>query len=205
MDDRRLVRVVGICAGLVAAAFALDGCSSIAPAQSPPDADGGQPGVGGLLAGTGGAPGTGGAGGGYAGKLKPVVDAYCAAARSCCGKAGFPADGLADCENVVPNQVYSVSLADSGAVAVDDAALQKCAAAYKDAATTCTINDVLDACRHVYSGTKGQGQPCQAALECRQDQGPMVCFIFNADGVSDAGTCQPVPHGKAGDECSDTC
>jgi hypothetical protein len=85
---------------------------------------------------------------------------------------------------------------------VDAAALAKCLAAYQQSATDCDENTLLASCVGVFMGTKGSGEACTNAYECKRDQGPMTCLFAVAASV---GSCKPVPHGKADEACLDTC
>jgi hypothetical protein len=134
--------------------------------------------------------------------LTPVIQAFCAAASSCCQAQGITAT-LADCESMYASRQTAVASVDSGAVSVDNAALSACLAAYRSAATACDENTVIQACQGVFIGTKTDGQPCMNAYECNGDQGTMAClFVGNS---SSPGVCKLTPRGKNGDPCISTC
>jgi hypothetical protein len=171
-------------------------------------------GTGGVLAGgTIGSGGTakGGAGDGAAGGssgttsksavLEPMINAFCAAARSCCANQGTVAN-LADCETKFASRHPTIASVDSGDVTVDSAALAACIVAYENARTDCNGDLVVQACQGVYVGTKSDGQRCSNDVaECLHDQGPIVCLL--PSGAT--GVCKLIPHGKSGDPCLTTC
>ena len=158
--------------------------------------------------GTGGATGAGGAtDGGASGPLKPLIDAYCAAARSCCGKGGFPAANLADCEAMFPMRNDSVASVNKGTAQLDATAFPACVAAYQAAATSCLLGDILTACKNIYVGTKDENEACTTVVDCRHDQGVAVtCLTVQVGDVTpDSGVCRRIPHGKRGDACVSDC
>jgi hypothetical protein len=157
-----------------------------------------------------GSGGTGGAGN-TAANFQPLLEAFCAAAKNCCARAFFPATPLADCESKFLARVDSYPLVDKGTVAVDQQALAACAAAYKAAATSCTLNPIKAACKGVFVGLQAEGQACGGtspfgAVECKPVNQSAACYRpqGNTDPKS-SGTCMHVPHGKSGDACSTTC
>lgn len=167
-------------------------------------ASGTAPGTGGGTSNTGGATGLGGSGGATSksAALAPLVNAFCAAASSCCEKEGIAAT-LSDCESAYSSRESVVASVDSGAVTIDTDALAVCLAAYESAATSCNENAVIEACQDVFVGTKTDGQACMNAYECDGSQGPMTC-VFVGSG-SEPGLCKLNPHGANGDPCISTC
>jgi hypothetical protein len=157
----------------------------------------------------GGVSGSAGANGGASGSgstavqmLTPIINAFCAAARSCCAKQGVSAT-LDDCEAMFPMREPTVASVASGAITLDPTALAACRAAYTQAATSCTENPVVSACQNVFLGTRGENEACSNGQECKRDQGPVTCLITTPNGTS--GVCKKIPHGKAGDACSFDC
>jgi hypothetical protein len=164
---------------------------------------GGLGGGGPITGGQAGAAGSGG-GGGFAGAaaLTPVVNAFCATARSCCAGQSEAAD-LNDCEAKVAAR-QPISAVQSGSARVDATALAACLAAYQQAATGCLANPVIEACHGVFVGTKQVGENCsESGYDCDSQQGPTTCLITEQNGTT--GTCRAVPRGKAGDGCISTC
>jgi hypothetical protein len=158
-------------------------------------------------AGTGGR-GTGGAGGGggAAVTLDRVIGAFCAAARSCCARDGFPTAPLANCESEFPRRQPAVASVASGAVLVDNAALAACLAAYQAAATTCTRAPVVQACRGVFIGTKAEDEPCSNQFECQRSAGPATCFkVQLAEDPPALGVCKKLQHGARDTPCLFNC
>jgi hypothetical protein len=157
----------------------------------------------------GGVSGSAGANGGASGSgstavqmLTPIINAFCAAARSCCAKQGVSAT-LDDCEAMFPMREPTVASVASGAITLDPTALAACRAAYTQAATSCTENPVVSACQNVFVGTRAENEACSNGQECKRDQGPVTCLITTQNGTS--GVCKKIPHGKAGDACSFDC
>jgi hypothetical protein len=169
---------------------------------------------GGAGASSGGAGTTGAGTGGDGGEggamdespLSPLIDAFCAAARSCCAIAGEPAGALEACENQAAAANGNVALAAGGTVDIDAAALAACVAAFEAAATECVLTDVLTACRGILRGTLGDGDACSDVMECDRSAGPMVCRKLQMGTADpDIGVCTPPPRGTLGDACASSC
>jgi hypothetical protein len=163
--------------------------------------------LGGSGSGGGGGGNAGGGGGGVDGAatvklLQPTVDAFCAAARSCCAKQSEPAT-LTDCESAFPSNNATVASLASGAATLDPTALAACLAAYQAAATSCNENPVLSACRGVVIGTRPENAPCTNGAECLRVGGSNTCLITEQNGT--VGVCRKIAHHKAGDACDFTC
>ena len=151
---------------------------------------------------------TGGADGGAAGEadlgpLGGLIEAFCATARACCPGAGQPAQALEHCEDSFLAQSYNVSLVAAGKVTIDSTALGTCIAAYQQAATSCVIDGIEDACHGILIGSVADGGDCTDVAECDRNQGAKVCQKFIDGG--DVGTCQTPPRGENGDPCSISC
>jgi len=166
---------------------------------------------GGGAAGSGGVSSGGVSSGGAAGAagsaptaaaLTPTVNAFCAAARSCCAQQGEPAM-LDDCESAFATKNSVAGSLASGAITVDATALAACRAAYEAAATSCEENAVLKACRGVTLGTVAEGAPCTNGTECAAKPGPSTCLITAPNGT--VGVCSSVVHAASGQSCSFTC
>ena len=176
---------------------------------------GGATGTGGLTGGAGGGGGTGGMGGTGGGTgavmFQPLVNAFCTAAKNCCGRESYPAADLADCESKFLSQLPNFPLVDKGTVIIDQNALAACVAAYNTAATACTITAVNAACKGVFVGTQAEGQPCGGAsrfgaVECKPVNGSATCYLqHNGSDDTNTGVCTSIPRGKTGDACSMTC
>lgn len=155
-------------------------------------------------AGTGDGGGEAGAAG--ANPLSPMIDAFCAAARSCCALAGEPAGALVACEDAAAGANGNVALVAGRTVEVDSAALAACVAAFEAAATTCVLTDVLRACRGILRGTLAEGEACRDVMECERGAGPMVCKkLQQGTADPDIGVCTPPPRGSLGDPCGSSC
>jgi hypothetical protein len=133
--------------------------------------------------------------------LVPTVNAFCAAARTCCAKQAEPVM-LDDCESAFATKSQTAQALARGTVTIDAADLAKCQAAYQAAATSCEENDVLAACAGIVQGKLAEGAPCTQGGECA-GAGPKVCLVTG--GQDSLGVCKAVPGGKAGDECALTC
>ena len=172
-------------------------------------ATGGSTGTGGR---TGGVGGNGGIGGGTGAiMVQPLINAFCTAAKSCCGRESYPAADLADCESKFPSRSQYYPLLDKGTVSIDQNALAACVAAYNTAATTCTITGLNAACKGVFVGTQAEGQPCGGtsrfgAFECKPVNGSSSCHLqTSGSDPTNTGVCTSLPRGKSGDLCSKTC
>jgi hypothetical protein len=169
-------------------------------------ATGGSTGSGG---GTGGIGGTGGGTG--ATLVQPLTTAFCAAAKSCCGRESYPAADLADCESKFLSRFRNYPLVGKGTVTIDETKLAACIAAYNTAATACTISPIYSACSDVFVGKQTEGQACGSgdvfgSLECKKVDGSAVCYWGETGSdPSITGLCTTIPHGKSGDECEGTC
>jgi hypothetical protein len=175
-----------------------------------PDAGGGgggASGAGGTGGGTGGARDGGTGDGTTTGTLQPLVDAFCATARSCCGQAGRPVQALGGCESLAANDLTVGPSLANGKVLIDSAAFAACVAAYQAAATSCTLTGVLAACRNLFVGTLQDGDACTSVTECRRDQGPMVCLRIQPAGMPtpDMGVCRRAPRATNGQPCLSSC
>lgn len=176
-------------------------------------ASGGTTGTGGRTGGTGGRDGTGGDTGGStaAVMLRPLVDAFCTAADSCCARASYPKADLADCRPQFPSRFPYYALVDKGTVTVDEDALAACVAAYNAAGSTCTVTGLNAACAGIFVGAQAEGQPCGGtgefgAYECKPADGSASCYWQDSGShPTKPGVCLGVPRGKAGDLCSRTC
>jgi hypothetical protein len=170
---------------------------------------GGKGGAAGASAGGSGA-GRGGEGG-AAGEpetnpLSPLIDAFCGAARACCLIAGQPEGALVACEDQAAAANTNFALAASGSVEVDPSALSSCVAAFEAAATDCVLTGVLAACRGIFRGTLGEGDPCTDVMECDRSAGPMVCKkLQQGTPDPDVGVCARPPRGALGDPCASSC
>src|SRR4051812_13775413 len=157
------------------------------------------------LGGSGGKAGAGGTASDAAATVKmlqPTISAFCAAARGCCVNQSDPPK-LDDCESAFPSNNATVASLASGAATLDATALATCLAAYQAAATACTENPVLSACRGVVVGTRPENAPCTSGSECLRAGGQNTCLITEQNGT--VGVCRKIPHYKAGDACSFTC
>ena len=146
--------------------------------------------------------------------LATVIAAYCATARTCCAKAAISTAGLVDCETQAPTHVGSMQLLNMGEVALDSAALAACEAAYKQAATTCTADQVIALCPKIFVGVQGEGQPCgqggnpgvMGVPACKSTGGPEICqYTGDSTDPTMTGTCHAMVHGKVGDHCIGSC
>jgi hypothetical protein len=161
--------------------------------------------------GVGGNSGTGGTGGTAAAVLRPLINAFCAAAWNCCGRASYPTADLNDCRSNFPSRFRYYPMVDKGTVTVAQTALNTCVAAYDTAATTCSMTPLHAACRGIFAGTQGEGQSCGGtgefgAFECKPVNGASSCYWADSGGYpTTAGVCISLPRGKSGDECSRTC
>jgi hypothetical protein len=137
--------------------------------------------------------------------LVPLVDAFCAAARTCCAEAGQPPAALDACEEAVAGDSLNFRNVARGTLDVDAGALDACVAAYVAAAGSCAIAGVLDACHGIFKGTIADGAACGDALECDRASGPRVCEIILSQGDGDTGTCVDPGRGALGTACGGDC
>lgn len=158
--------------------------------------------------------GSGGTGGGLEASLAPLATAFCAAARSCCAKSGFPSSGLLNCESMYSSRLPSTPYLKKGTVTIDSVRLATCIAAYNQAATACTFVPLMTACSGVFVGTKGEGEACgvggtpftSGVSECKQNDDPRVCiWTGNSSDPKVTGMCHEPAHGQAGDACLGNC
>lgn len=135
--------------------------------------------------------------------LMPLVSAFCAAARACCMEGGDIPVKLGDCESTFATKHDTARSLERGVIAIDQAGLAQCLAAYEAAATSCAANPVLKACAGLVTGKLAEGAACETGAECAAAPGPNACLF--ADGDDETGICKQTPHGKVGDPCSFTC
>jgi hypothetical protein len=132
------------------------------------------------------------------GAAKPLVDAWCGAVRSCCGKAGFPAAPLADCESELVRQSDLVGALASGEVTAIEPAFSTCVEAFRTTGSTCTANASLFApCNDAWSGRTMLGGSCDDVINC-VNTGPTACIMTNS---ADIGVCTALERGTLGDPC----
>jgi hypothetical protein len=141
--------------------------------------------------------------------IQPLIDAFCTAARNCCGSSG--STSLADCEQKFPSRFEFYPLVDKGTVSIDPTLFAACVAAYKTAATTCTMTGLNAACMGVFVGNRTEGQSCGGAsrfgsYECKPVKGSASCYWKDSTSYPNAtGECVTIPHGKSGDPCTRSC
>jgi hypothetical protein len=135
--------------------------------------------------------------------LVPLVNAFCATARTCCEKQYSDPIDLDDCEAQFGSRNETVPSLLAGAVELDAQGLEACRAAYAAAATSCEMNPVLQACAGVGHGTRGDGESCHLGSECGAAPGPNTCLITEVN--SEVGVCAKVPHATVGQRCTFTC
>lgn len=173
----------------------------------------GSAGVGGTGPGGSAGASSAGSGGSSGASLAALAEAFCAAARTCCSKAGL-ASSLADCETRFQARLPGMAFVAKGTEVIDNAALASCIAGYKETVTTCAFNPLETACAGVFIGTKAEGAACGAggipmtggAGECKAGgRGEMCLWTGDANASTTTGTCRALVHGKAGDPCATSC
>src|SRR4051812_22925157 len=145
----------------------------------------------------------GAAGAGDLGALGSLIEAFCGAARACCGMGPAPTP-LHVCEDAFVTQSDNVALVAAGKAQVDERALARCVAAYQAARSSCVQDQVVAACHGILLGTVPDDGACTNVLECDRSAGPKVCLIIQGSG-SDSGTCKTPPRGMSGDPCAASC
>ena len=132
------------------------------------------------------------------------VNAFCAAVRSCCQKAGLGSpDALATCESQFPQQSEILALVGRGTVTPNSIALAACATALGQTASDCTLPS---ACQGLWSGTRSGGEACSQAAECAGPGAAVCLLMLDADGGTPAaGVCRPAPRGASGGACLGSC
>jgi hypothetical protein len=163
-------------------------------------AEGGRAGSG--MAGNAGA-GRAGAGG-LPEPLRDAVRAFCAAAEHCCESAGLPAM-LDECESMYATYQSAVPSLESGAVTLDEAALERCKAAYAEGPEQCNLNAVVAACRGVFIGQRALNDPCAGGNDCDRSEGARSCVILETTIPVPMGVCKQVPRAELGARCAFTC
>jgi hypothetical protein len=171
---------------------------------------GGIGGIGGV-GGIGGIGGVGGIGGTGATVLQPLIDAFCTTARKCCVASSSTPVDLGDCESKFPSRFQYYPLVEKGTVGIDQTAFAACVAAYKAAATSCTLTGLREACLGAFVGTRTEGQSCGGAgkfgsYECKPVAGSASCYWQDSTSYpTGSGVCVAIPRGKSGDPCSRSC
>jgi hypothetical protein len=154
---------------------------------------------------SGGQDSAGGEGGAGAGPLDSLVDAFCAAARTCCAAAGMPVGALAACEDGFASQVGSMALVKQGTVAIDASALAACVFAYEAAAVSCNLTAVLADCHGIFKGTLADGAACSDVFECDRSGGPKICLKLQDATDPNVGVCATPERGADGTLCGGSC
>jgi hypothetical protein len=164
-------------------------------------------------AGTGGRPPTTADGGGASqapppdpallALVQPWIDAQCRLARTCCLQAGYAEDPLAPCEAEVLDQIPFIGSVLAGNSTIDAAAMDRCVAAFDDAATTCTYPErTATACNALWAGTLGEGEPCTYVADCARGDHPVICLRnLSVTGDVAGGNCHTMIRGGLGDLC----
>jgi hypothetical protein len=170
--------------------------------------DAGAPGIAGrAAAGEAGEPSGsgGGAGAPSLGPLDPLVQAFCATARTCCEAAGMPVGSLEACESAFLGQTDIDSMIERGTVTLDETALSACVSAYAAAGDSCEWTAVHAACHGILKGTLSDDQPCSDAAECDRSTGPKLCLKLQNAANPDLGTCVTPERATEGEACLGTC
>lgn len=152
-------------------------------------------------AGSGGHGGAPAGGSGPFGALTPGVEAYCAAAMSCCTS---PPASLEDCEADYAEQSMNLASLAAGFMTVDPEALARCLAAYSGP-DQCNMIVVWAACRDVLVGTRALDETCRQGSDCDPASGETTCLILDGSDPNPLGTCIAAPRGKVGEACVSTC
>lgn len=168
-------------------------------------------GAGGVAGRASGGAGTGAGSGGHSGAvqggtgpfgaLTPAVEAYCAAAVSCCTT---DPSSLEACEASYAEHAMNLPSLEAGFMVVDPEALARCEAAYSGG-SQCNQNVVWPACRDVLVGTRALGETCRQGPDCDRSSGEVTCLILNGSDPDALGVCTPAPHAKLGEPCVSTC
>src|SRR5262249_35706083 len=148
-------------------------------------------------AGTGGGPPAGDA-------VQAYVAAVCSLARTCCGRASYPAAPLANCETEFVAQVDPLQEARMGTVVVDEQKLAACTRGLQALAASCSYDaQTGDGCSDFLNGTRAEGQPCDRADECVHGQSPVACIKVSTAGSANpaTGVCRTLTRGQAGSPC----
>jgi hypothetical protein len=151
-------------------------------------------------------PGTATTGGPDGGSSGSLGEAFCRAARSCCGSAGFAPEPLADCESEFDRQFDFVALVRKGTVKIDDAGYRACVAAFDETARTCSVP--WPKCPPFLDGTVASGASCDDVEECVGFlQRPTACVKTGVmpDSGPKSGVCMARPIGRTGDACTSSC
>ncbi len=97
---------------------------------------------------------------------------------------------------------------------IDNNALAACVESYKQAASTCTINPTVIACKGVFVGTQPEGAACgkggvpmvSGISECNSGGGAEECvWTGSSNDPLVTGLCHKPAAGKNGDPCATTC
>ena len=139
-----------------------------------------------------------------AGSFQPYVDAFCQAARNCCGRSSYGSQELADCEAEFERQTGLGALLARGNVTIEPAAFEACVAAHRRSATECVTSAELErlCTARIFRGSLPEGAACDSAIECWDGQGDWVCLkASNAE----IGVCRRTPGGRSGEACSRDC
>ena len=157
--------------------------------------------------------------------LGELVNAFCAAARTCCAAQNRDLTPLANCESYLTtptnplqlDQFYLpdelephkfVTLYAQQTITVDEAALSACVSALRDSASNCAAQPVK-LCAAAFHGTQAVGAPCRLVEECAQPSNgdAVFCVRPQASGatLTDVGTCTLAPHAQLNDSCHATC
>jgi hypothetical protein len=165
---------------------------------------------GGGRAGTGGTTGDAGApegGTDPGGALEAIHDAVataCSAAATCCAAQGLT-PMLDDCEAMYDTYQSGIAGIMAGHVTVDMAAVARCKAAYAAGPDQCNLNAVVAACKGVYVGHQGVGEPCVGGYDCDRSTDTMTCLVTDSSSQPYLGTCQKVPRAELNQTCFSTC
>lgn len=155
------------------------------------------------LTGTAGTIGSEGGPAAGSSSIQALVDAICSAARTCCGRAGKPAEPLADCESEVIRQVDPLQEVVNRTVVVNAARFSACVAEYQAAASSCEYPATIGKdCKGIFSGTLREGERCTRAEECIGGTDPVSCLLPISDGgAGRTGVCHDLGRGGPGDAC----
>jgi len=158
-------------------------------------------GAGGGCSANEGSSGHGGSGGGA--PIDEFIGAYCELTRTCCGRAGLPAEPLANCEAEVERQIDLISIVREGRATLIEPAYSQCLSTLRSLRDSCDAAQIGPGCERFWEGTVPDGGPCENVVECQLRSEAVACLIIRPADQPDAtaGNCRALARGALGDPC----
>jgi hypothetical protein len=136
----------------------------------------------------------------------------CTKARNCCEQAQLSSEGLANCEQELPQQTGAADLirfVGDESIAMDRVLFASCLDEAEKLLDECGKPAPIEACANAIRGLLGAGKACTSPIQCARTEEAALCLSVVAGDEEAAGSapgvCRDPLRGKRGDACVHTC